>query len=216
MHGEHARSWAALVVLGAFHGINPAMGWLFAVALGLQEHRRTAVLGALFPIAVGHALAIAAAILVAMVIGVTLPLIYVRWAVALILIGVGVRFLVRHPHLRWAGMRVSKMDLTVWSFLVASVHGAGLMVVPIFLQMSRFTHDPLLHTEGHAHLGSGMTTAGMLAALIHTASYFLVTAIIAFLVFEKFGLELLRKAWFNLDILWAVALLGTGAATLFL
>jgi hypothetical protein len=211
MGEEHARSWAALVLLGAFHGANPAMGWLFAVALGLQEHRRKTVLLALFPIAAGHALAIIAAIGLAMVFGFALPVAYVRWGVAAILVAVGLRFLVRHPHLRWAGMRVTSIDLTVWSFLVASVHGAGLMVVPFFLRMSSVSHD-----YAHAHLGSGMPAAGMLATLLHTASYLLVTGLVALLVFEKFGLGLLRKAWFNLDVLWAAALLVTGAATVLL
>jgi hypothetical protein len=210
MGSDHARSWAALILLGVFHGINPAMGWLFAVALGLQEHRRIAVLRALVPIAAGHALAIIAAVLAAMLIGFTLPPIYIRWLVAAILIGVGIRFLIRHPHLRWAGMRVSMADLTLWSFLVASVHGAGLMVVPLFLQLSRATQD----SSAHEHLGSGMRTAGILATLLHTTSFLLVTGTVALLVFEKFGLGLLRKAWFNLDLVWAAALMGTGAATL--
>jgi len=210
MLGEHTHSWVALLLLGAFHGANPAMGWLFAVALGLQEHRRAAVFRALLPIALGHALAIIAAILVAMMIGITLPPVYVRWVVAAILIAAGVRFLIRHPHLRWAGMRVGMADLTLWSFLVASVHGAGLMVVPIFLQMSAATHEG----SDHNHLASAMGSSAVLATALHSASYLLVTAIIAFLFYEKFGLGLLRKAWFNLDLLWAVALLGAGVATL--
>src|SRR5438309_11982310 len=98
---EHARSWVALVALGAFHGINPAMGWLFAVALGLQEHRRAAVLRALLPLALGHALAIVAVIAIAILAGLTLPRDSLRRVVAAILIGAGLRFLVRHPQLRW-------------------------------------------------------------------------------------------------------------------
>src|SRR6201984_2079611 len=104
--GEHARSWVALIALGAFHGINPAMGWLFAVALGLQEHRRASVFRALLPLAAGHALAILGVIAIAALAGLTVSPHYLRWAVAVILIGVGLRFLIRHPHLRWAGMRV--------------------------------------------------------------------------------------------------------------
>ena len=152
--GEHARSWVALIALGAFHGINPAMGWLFAVALGLQEHRRAAVLRALLPLALGHALAIVAVIAIAILAGLTVPLHYIRWVVAAILIGVGLRFLIRHPHLRWAGMRVGMADLTLWSFLVASVHGAGLMVLPIFLGMSA------VHASaGASHIMSGAPAA---------------------------------------------------------
>lgn len=209
MVGEHARSWAALVLLGAFHGINPAMGWLFAVALGLQEHRRTAVLRALLPIALGHALAIAAAVLVPVLLGFSLPLSYIRWLVAAILIAVGFRFLLRHPHLRWAGMRVGMSDLTLWSFLVATVHGAGLMVVPIFLGMSSTNH----HAAAPGYPESAVPAVAFTATALHTASYLVVTATIALLVFEKFGLGLLRKAWFNLDLIWAAALVTTGAAT---
>ena len=157
--GEHARSWVALIALGAFHGINPAMGWLFAVALGLQEHRRAAVLRALLPLALGHALAIVAVIAIAILAGLTVPLHYIRWVVAAILIGAGLRFLIRHPHLRWAGMRVGMADLTLWSFLVASVHGAGLMVLPIFLGMSA-VHA----SSGTSHIMPGTTAAAIAAA----------------------------------------------------
>ena len=199
----HARSWMALIALGAFHGVNPAMGWLFAVALGLQEHRRAAVFRALLPLALGHALAIVAVIAIAILAGLTVPPHYLRWAVAAILIGVGLRFLIRHPHLRWAGMRVGMADLTLWSFLVASVHGAGLMVLPIFLGMSA------VHASaGASHIMSGAPAAAP------PASYLLVTAAVALLVFEKLGVGVLRKAWLNVDLVWATALMGTGAATL--
>ena len=154
--GEHARSWMALIALGAFHGINPAMGWLFAVALGLQEHRRAAVFRALLPIALGHALAIVAVIAVAMLAGLTMPPHYLRWIVAAVLIVVGLRFVIRHPHLAWAGMRVGMADLTLWSFLVASVHGAGLMVLPIFLGMSAV----------HASTGANHMMSGTPAAAV--------------------------------------------------
>ena len=130
-------SWAALIGLGAFHGINPGMGWLFAVALGLQERRRGAVLSALLPLGVGHALAVAAAaIALAVIAGAVIPLQWVRWFVAAILVVFGVSRLFRHRHPSWASMRVSKGGLTLWSFLMASAHGAGLMVVPLFLAMT--------------------------------------------------------------------------------
>lgn len=207
MAGEHAWPWTVLVMLGAFHGINPAMGWLFAVALGLQENRRAAVLRALLPLALGHALAIAAAILAAMFVGFALPVSYIRWVVAAILIAVGLRFVIRHPHLRWSAMRVSMADLTLWSFLVATVHGAGLMVVPVFFKVNHLR-------PSHYHLASGTPATAIIATLVHTASYLAVAGTLAFVVFEKFGLGMLRKAWLNLDLIWAAALIGTGAATL--
>jgi hypothetical protein len=206
----HAGSWFALVALGAFHGLNPAMGWLFAVALGLQEHRRSAVLRALVPLAMGHLIAIVAVIVMAMLAGVMVLPRYLHWIVATILIGVGLRFLFRHPHIRWAGMRVGMAELTLWSFLVASVHGAGLMVVPIFLRMSATVHA----SAGEGHIPYGTPAAAVTSIVVHTASYLLATAAVALLVFEKLGVGVLRKAWFNLDLLWAAALMATGIATL--
>jgi hypothetical protein len=206
MGGEHATSWTALISLGAFHGINPAMGWLFAVALGLQERRRSAVLRALLPLALGHALAIFAVIALALVLGINVPLQYLRWVVAGLLMVVGVCFLFRHPHPRWVGMRVSMADLTFWSFLVASVHGAGLMILPVIL-------GGAMHSGANAHFSASAALA-LAATAVHAASYLLVTALLAMLVFEKMGLGLLRKAWVNLDVVWAVALVATGAATL--
>jgi len=130
--------------------------------------------------------------------------------VAAILIGVGLRFLIRHPHLRWAGMRVGLGELTLWSFLVASVHGAGLMVLPIFMGMSSAAHG----SAGASFLASGTFAAAVIATVVHAASYLLVSAAVALLVFEKLGIGVLRKAWFNVDLIWATALMGTGVATL--
>jgi len=216
--GVHTGSWLALVALGAFHGLNPAMGWLFAVALGLQEHRRGAVFRALLPLAAGHALAILAVIAIAALAGLTVSPHYLRWVVAAILIIVGLRFLVRHPHLRWAGMRVGMGELTLWSFLVASVHGAGLMVLPIFMGMSTAMRMSAAEhaSAGGGFLASGTLAAAMTATIVHAASYLLVSAALAVLVFEKLGVGILRKAWFNVDVLWATALMGTGVATLVL
>jgi hypothetical protein len=202
--GEMTGSWAALLGLGAFHGINPGMGWLFAVALGLQERRRGAVLSALLPLGIGHALAVAAAIALALVAGAVMPLQWVRWVVAAILVVFGVSRLFRHRHPSWASMRVSKSGLTLWSFLMASAHGAGLMVVPLFLRMSM----PPGHAAHAAMMGSPLNA--VLATSLHAIGYLVVTAAVAFLVFEKLGVGMLRKAWFNLDLVWAVALICTG------
>ena len=207
---EHTGSWLALVTLGAFHGINPAMGWLFAVALGLQEHRRSAVYRSLLPLATGHLLAIAVVIIIATLAGVMVLPRYLHWAVAAILVSIGLRFLFRHPHVRWAGMRVGMAELTLWSFLVASVHGAGFMVLPVFLAMAPKSHVSAVV----GHLASGTSTAALTAILLHSASYLLASASVALLVFEKFGLAVLRKAWVNVDRVWATALMGTGMATL--
>jgi hypothetical protein len=190
-----------LFLLGAYHGINPGMGWLFAVARGMQENRARAVFWSLPPIALGHALSIAAVVLLAQLAQVAAPIQYVRIGVALALAGLGVYKLIRSRHFRWGGMQVGFRDLTIWSFLMASAHGAGLMVLPVVLAGSRAHH----HAASH---GSG---GGVWATLIHTLGYFTVTAVVALLVYRKFGLSLLRRSWINLDFIWAIALIVTGA-----
>lgn len=208
-------AWTGLLVLGAVHGINPAMGWLFAVSLGLQEEDRGAVWGALGPLALGHALAIAAVVLVAGAIGLVVPVRYLKWTAAGLLLAFGIKHLVRHTHPRWGGMRVGAKDLTVWSFLMASAHGAGLMALPFVLEAA--TRAPM---SGHAAHGSalganiaGDGTTGLLSVLVHTAGYLAVTGVVAVIVYEKLGLRLLRRMWLNLDLLWAVALIVTAVLT---
>ena len=134
MHAEMGSTalWLMLL-LGAYHGLNPGMGWLFAVALGMQEQRGSAVARALVPIALGHAVAIGSVVLASVFLGMTLPLMVIRYLVAALLVGMGIYCLVRHRHPRWVRMQVGFRDLTVWSFLMASAHGAGLMVVPVLL-----------------------------------------------------------------------------------
>ena len=202
--------WMVLLALGAFHGINPGMGWLFAVALGMQERSRRAVWRSLLPLGAGHALAVAAAILVAVLAGVIMPMRFLRWAVAVALIVFAVARMIRHRHPRWASMRVGPGRLTLWSFLMASAHGAGLMVVPVFLNMTTVAAN-----VGHHSMPDMQASTAVLATLLHAAGYLVVTAVIAVLVFEKLGVAMLRKAWFNLDLLWAGALAATGVVTLF-
>ena len=209
--------WLALVLLGAFHGINPGMGWLFAVALGLQERRRQAVMRALLPLACGHAASIAAVVLVLGLAQVLLPELLLHYLCAGGLLAFGVYRLVRSRHPRWVGMRVTFWDLIVWSFLMASAHGAGLMLVPVLLRWpdADYAHARLLQ----ALLPPGMPgTPGLLLAAVgvHTLSMLLVTAGVAVLVYEKLGLALLRQAWFNVDILWAGGLLLAGLSILLL
>jgi hypothetical protein len=212
MTTEMTTSWAMLMALGAFHGINPGMGWLFAVALGMQERRRGAVLRALVPLGAGHALAVAAAVGLALVIGAVIPLGWLRWPLAGVLVSLGVFRFFRHRHPHWAGMRMSMGGLTVWSFLMATAHGAGLMVVPVFMGMS------MSGAGEHAHHmpAAGGVGAAFFATGLHAAGYLAVTAFIAVLVFEKLGVGILRRAWFNLDLIWSAALVATGTLTLML
>jgi hypothetical protein len=193
--------WSTLFLLGAYHGINPGMGWLFAVARGMQEHRTRAVAWSLPPIALGHALSIGVVVLVAELAQVVLPMMYIRTGVAVTLVGLGVYKLIRSRHFRWGGMQVGFRDLTIWSFLMASAHGAGLMVLPVVLAGPHAQH----------HMASMPNASnGVWATLIHTLGYFAVTATAALLVYRKFGLAMLRHSWFNLDRVWAIALVVTG------
>ena len=196
--------WPTLFVLGAYHGINPGMGWLFAVARGMQEHRARAVAWSLLPIALGHALAIGVVVVIAQAAQGAIPMLYVRIGVAAALMGLGVYKLIRSRHFRWGGMQVGFRDLTVWSFLMASAHGAGLMVLPVVLA------GPHAH---HMTAAQG-ATSGVWATLVHTLGCFTVTAAAALLVYQKFGLAMLRRSWFNLDLIWAVALVVTGFVAL--
>ncbi len=207
-------SWMALLFLGAFHGINPGMGWLFAVALGMQERCGRAVWQALFPLAVGHVLAIGIVILLASLVGVVVPVRSLQLPVAVTLICLGAYRLFRHRHPRLGGMRVGMAGLTAWSFLMASAHGAGLMVLPIFLGMSAEAHGASCHS-GQMGMMQGPIT-GIMATLVHGAGYLVVTALAAWVVYKKLGVGLLRTAWVNLDLVWAMALMVTGGLTLVL
>lgn len=204
-------SWMQLLALGAFHGINPGMGWLFAVALGMQERRRAAVWRAMMPLAAGHTLAIASALAIALLLGVVVPLVALQWAVGGALLTLGLWRLFRHAHPRWVGMQVGLKDLTVWSFLMASAHGAGLMVLPIVLASAASVSPHHHHLTGAA-AGAGAWPIAA-ATLVHSVGYLSVSAAMAVLVFEKFGVGLLRKAWFNLDLVWAIALMAASIAT---
>jgi hypothetical protein len=203
-----------MLLLGAYHGLNPGMGWLFAVALGMQEQRSSAVARSLVPIAIGHALAIGIVVLTATFLEMTLPLVAIRYTVAAVLVGLGIFCLMRHWHPRWVRMQVGFCDLTVWSFLMASAHGAGFMVVPVLLGSTRVEAQGRM--AGHNHVSATTPLAGMLATGVHTVAYLAVTGGVAWVVYRKLGLALLRKAWINFDLVWASALVVTGVVTLFI
>jgi hypothetical protein len=202
----------AMLLLGAYHGINPGMGWLFAVALGMQERSGRAVARSLLPIALGHAAAIGVVVLAATLIGRAVPADVVRYPVAAILIALGILRLVRHRHPRWVRMQVGFRDLTLWSFLMASAHGAGLMVLPVLFGGAAL--EAAEHASGHGSLAMATPLAGLIATGVHTAGYLAVTGGVAWLVYRKLGLALLRRAWLNLDMVWSAALVVTGVITL--
>ncbi len=204
--------WLTLVALGMFHGVNPAMGWLFAVGLGMHRGSRAVVLWALLPIALGHALAIAVVVSVMAAIGAAADaeVLAVDAAVlqalgGLALVGWGVYHqLYGRRHRSRVGMRAGFAGLTLWSFLMANAHGAGLMLVPVLL--------PLDVAGVHRH---GMTPGdplgvALLVIAVHTLAMLVTTGAIAVLVYEWVGLAFLRRGWINLDLLWTMALVATG------
>jgi hypothetical protein len=202
-----------MLLLGAYHGINPGMGWLFAVALGMQEQKGSAVARAFVPIALGHALSIGIVVVAAAFLGMALPQEAIRYSVAALLFGLGIFSLVRHYHPRWVRMRVGFWDLTLWSFLMASAHGAGLMLLPVLLG-SR-TVEAADHMAGHHHTSAAASPlAALLATAVHTTAYLAVAGLIAWVVYSKFGLAVLRKTWINLNLVWAATLVVTGVVTL--
>jgi hypothetical protein len=211
---DGAWPWIALFLLGCYHGINPGMGWLFAVALGLQERSGRAVVGALGPIVLGHVASVGLVVLLAEFAMLSTSVRPVRITSAVLLFGFGGYRLVRARHPRWVGMRVGFSGLTVWSFLMASAHGAGLMLLPII------TSPAMMDMGGH-HMGHAMA-AGIppgavtwaLSVSVHTLGYLLTMALAALLVYYRLGVGFLRTRWFNLDLIWAVALVVTGAITL--
>jgi hypothetical protein len=197
---------AALVGLGAFHGANPAMGWLFAVARGLQERSRGALCWSLPPIAAGHLGSVAAVAVVVTVTGSIVASSVVAIVGGLVLVGFGLWRLLSNRHFRWVGMRLSHRELAGWSFLMSSAHGAGLMLLPVLVVGAGSTH--------HHSLAAADSALGGLAAVgLHTVAMFLTAGTVALLVFHVFGVGVLRRAWFNLDRMWAAVLIAAGLAT---
>ncbi|MGW5266683.1 hypothetical protein ACWEQG_37390 [Microbispora sp. NPDC004025] len=191
----------AVILLGAFHGINPAMGWLFAVARGLQERSRDLLLQSLPVIALGHLVSVALVVAVVSATGSLVTATALAIGAGVVLVGFGLWHLLSRRHFRWVGMRLSLPQLAAWSFLMSSVHGAGLMLLPVLTRM------PASH---HGHALSG----GMLVAGVHTLAMFLTATVLAVVVYEFLGVAVLRRAWFNLDRMWAFALVGAGVFTL--
>jgi hypothetical protein len=209
-----------VIGLGAFHGINPGMGWLFAVALGLQQGRARAVLAALPPIALGHAASLLAVAALLAGAGALLSPGALSLATALCLLAFGAYRLLRYyRHPRWVGMRVGRRDLVAWSFLMATAHGAGLMLAPLLVG---FGAPAASAAPAHAgHEGHGLAASGGAAGLawalaigLHTAVLLAVMTAVAWVVYTRVGLSILRRGWLNFDLLWAAALIVVGAIAL--
>jgi hypothetical protein len=207
-----------LALLGAYHGVNPGMGWLFAVALGLQERSRKAVTGALVPIAVGHEVSVAVVVVLFGGAAATLPAAAVRVTAALVLTAFGL-WKLRRPnrHPRWVGMRVNRRQLGLWSFIMSSAHGAGLMLLPVLLGVSTAgaSTAPGSHPVDELGVARSSLLTGATAVVLHSAAMLAVMAVVAVLVYDKIGVGILRKAWVNLDRVWAGSLVAAGLFTLF-
>jgi hypothetical protein len=197
--------WLMLAGLGAFHGLNPAMGWLFAVALGLHRNSRATVFWALPPIALGHALSIAIVAGAVVVAGVMVSQRLVLAGAGLLLIGWAIyHHIYGHRHRVRVGMRTGQIGLVLWSFLMATAHGAGLMLLPALFQLC------LAPSPAQGIAASGSVAMTLAAVSVHTAAMLAVTSVIAIVVYEWVGLAILRTAWLNLDLVWTAALATTG------
>lgn len=203
-------TWPAVAFagLGAFHGLNPAMGWLFAVALGLHRQSRTAVMLSLLPIAIGHLASIALVAGLVAAVGYLLPYRAVQIGSAVLLLGWAAyhaRFGRRH-RVRF-GMQVGLLGLGAWSFLMATAHGSGLMLWPVLMQTC-------LDAAAGGTPGQAPLTATLVGIGIHTFAMVATTAVVAVLVHEWLGVAVLRRAWLNFDLLWVLALIAIGVLLL--
>jgi hypothetical protein len=206
-----------LGLLGAYHGLNPAMGWLFAVALGMQERSRRAVLRSLLPIAIGHECSIVLVALLVVVLGLLADTHALHLGAGFALIAFGVfRFVKPRAHFRWTRLRVNRRELGWWSFLMSTAHGAGLMVAPVVIGVGTAAAEAAPdHDLQHVHVAMISPLGGGLALLLHVASMMVVMAIVAVVVYEKLGVAILRQAWLNTEWLWAGAFVLAGFVTLF-
>lgn len=197
--------WLVLAGLGAFHGINPAMGWLFAVALGLHRQSRRVMWLSLVPIAVGHAVSIAAVLAAVVTLGLVMDRRVLDPLAGAALLGWAAYYALRgHRHRPRVGMRTGMIGLGLWSFMMATGHGAGLMLVPVLIPLC-LPASPVQHA-----FATSIAPVSLAAVAVHTGAMLVVTAAVAALVHDWLGLAFLRRGWINLDLIWMAALAVTG------
>jgi len=198
--------WLVLVALGAFHGLNPAMGWLFAVALGLHRNSRRVVLLSLLPIAAGHLVSIAVVAALVVTLGLVVDQRVLEIGAGLVLLGWAAYSAVYgHRHRVRVGMTTGMVGLGVWSFFMATAHGAGLMLTPALISLC------LDATPAGELTAAGSLPIALAAIGVHAAAMLAVTLAIAVSVYEWLGLSVLRRGWINFDFIWIAALAITGA-----
>lgn len=202
--GVDAAALLAAVGLGLFHGVNPAMGWLFALSFGLQEKSRGAILRSLAWIVLGHEASVLPSAVVITLFASQVSRGVAMGVVTVALLVFGVVLLVRKRHFRWVGMRLRPWQLAWWSFLMSTVTGAGLMLAPVLL------HTTSSHEHAVAGALGGDLASAVVVALVHAAGMALAAGAVALVVYQVFGLRILRTHWVNLDLVWAIAFLVAG------
>ncbi len=205
--------WLAVVVSGIYHGVSPGMGWPLAVSAGLMDRSARALVAALWPLSIGHLLAV---LLIVLPFALLAALIewqrQIQIGASLLVIAFGVFRLVNRRHPR-ALARIRPTQLGLWSFVVAIAHGAGLMLVPIYLGLCRVTETDSGHAATSVLIGANLSTA-VLVALVHTAAMIAAGGLSAWLVYRYLGLRFVSRSWFNLDAVWAASLILVGVLAL--
>jgi hypothetical protein len=205
--------WLAVVASGLYHGVNPGMGWPLAVSAGLMERSSRALVAALWPLTAGHLLAMLL-VLLPFALLVTL----VEWqrqlqiGASLLVTGFGIFRLINRRHPRSLA-RIPPMQLGVWSFAVAIAHGAGLMLVPIYLGLCREEDLGKGHEAAATLMNANLGTA-VLVAVVHATAMIVAGGCLAWLVYRYLGLKFVSRSWFNLDPAWALSLILVGAIAL--
>jgi hypothetical protein len=216
MTGQYATSawlWAAIVASGLYHGINPGMGWPLAVAAGLMDKSARALLAALVPLSAGHFLAMLVILLpFAMLLALAEWQRQIQIGASLLLIAYGMLRLAypRHPRVL---ARIRPAQLALWSFVVAIAHGAGLMLVPIYLGLCENAGLDSGHQAAATLVGANLAMA-LIVSVVHTVAMILAGGGAAWLVYRYLGLQYLSRSWFNLDTVWALSLILVGAIAL--
>lgn len=202
--GVDTAALLAAVGLGLFHGVNPAMGWLFALSYGLQEKSRRAIVRSLALIVLGHEASVLPTAIVVTLFASQVSRGVAMGVVTVVLLTFGVVLLLRKRHFRWVGMRLRPWQLAWWSFLMSTATGAGLMLAPVLL------HTTSSHEHAVAGALSGDLGAATVVALVHALAMACAAGVVALVVYQVVGLRILRTHWVNLDLVWAIAFLVAG------
>ena len=204
-----------VVASGLYHGINPGMGWPLAVSAGLMQERRSALPKALGMLALGHLLAMLVILLPFSLMATMFTWEReIRLGAALLVVAMGCYLLINRRHPKFLA-RIHPARLALWSFLAATAHGAGLMLLPIYLQLCSTANLDAGHQAAGLLMGGNLSKA-LLVAVVHTLSMTLAGGVIAAVIYFYLGLKYLSRTWFNLDIVWAVSLIIVGSFGIYL